>query len=103
MAIGYGDLVRNRKEVCDSLNDWHRQRNPISQSTVSKTFFNSIGKVKKLPKTGRLRPQRTKLLNKKMQLIERMASYHKICFQQDGAPLHYDRRVRNYLDVNVPN
>lgn len=55
MMVGYGDRQRSHHEVCHLFNTVHPERNPISQSTVSRLVakFRETGDVKDLPKAGR--------------------------------------------------
>lgn len=55
MMIGYGDRVRTQEEVCHLFNAKYPNRNPISQSTVSRVEarFRETGHVKDRPKSGR--------------------------------------------------
>jgi transposase len=55
MMIGYGDRKRSCAEVMTLFNEIHPNRQPISRSTVTRTWsrFNETGSVKVRPKSGR--------------------------------------------------
>jgi transposase len=55
MMIGYGDRKRSCAEVMTFFNEIHPNRQPISRSTVTRTWsrFNETGSVKERPKSGR--------------------------------------------------
>lgn len=55
MMVGYGDRKRTQLEVCNLFNELYPNRNPITQSCVSKLIrrFNDTGSIKNLPRTGR--------------------------------------------------
>lgn len=55
IMVGYGDRSRRQEEVCQLFNDKYPERNPITQSTVSKIEkkFREFGHVRDLQKRGR--------------------------------------------------
>ncbi|PSN47502.1 hypothetical protein C0J52_13570 [Blattella germanica] len=65
VMIGYGDRKRTQDEVCTLFNETHPDRDPISQSNVSRlqNKFNEYGHVRDVKRSGR--PSST---NKDMEL-----------------------------------
>lgn len=55
IMIGYGDRKRTQDEVCALFNETHPDRDPISQSTVSRiqNKFNEYGHVRDVKRSGR--------------------------------------------------
>lgn len=55
MMVGYGDRRRTQHEVCTLFNEIYPNREPISQSVVSKTLkrFSETEHVRDVPKVGR--------------------------------------------------
>lgn len=55
MMIGIGDRMRSQQEVCRLFHEMHPDREPISQSTVSRIEqkYRELGHVRDAPKPGR--------------------------------------------------
>lgn len=72
MMIGYGDRARSQVEVCRLFNNKYPNREPITQSTVSKIEqkFLEVGHARDRPRTGRPPVQEDVRLNFLLELQE---------------------------------
>ncbi|KAJ8961445.1 hypothetical protein NQ318_014693 [Aromia moschata] len=79
MMIGVGDRMRTQQEVCRLFHEMHPDREPVSQSTVSRIErkYRELGHVRDAPRQVIMNKYEDKRLSRKQldEIIDKMTDY----------------------------